>query len=542
MNDVYGFRGGPSFSAARREDLFASAMERPMSLGSTFWDQAKGGVLESFGLGTAVRTLMTPPLASDRRGRETEEQYQARQATRMNEDDYKSSPYYRQSIPWDDGMTEDRAAALAVMSDAKAVRDFYAQKRPITSFFGGLAGQAVDPVNYIPVAGPAVKAAAVARMGLVKGAVATAALDAAANTAIAGLATRETRRSFGDDVSWEAMVSEIATAALIGSAFGTVGGLLERRAGARAATVRQETEQRLSTLKTVQESRVALNEAIGGLANDGEIRLSPNATEPMARVAADIEAPTKAGDIAPLIENDAESVRADAFTDVAEPFRSLRDDPEARGLTTDMSAVRIKGQVFSAETHEEAIREAVARLDEATVEREIEADPEGTLGHVAPRPKPLPHDSSLNRTASWVIRDKATGKAVMETFNPSLVERVNTAKYEAVPIGQYLGEINGQPKQRPTVDASPPRRDPIPEGRIEAETRTARPDDYKALASQYRVDPETGKFDEEAELSQLETEGRLTESDAADMEAADETYQDSAAYGKALKTAVNCLL
>lgn len=64
-------------------------------------------------------------------------------------------------------------------------------------------------------------------------------------------------------------------------------------------------------------------------------------------------------------------------------FRSLRDDPEARGTTTDLSAVRINGQVFTAETHDEAIREAIARFDEATVERAIEADPEDVLGHVA---------------------------------------------------------------------------------------------------------------------------------------------------------------
>ncbi len=52
--------------------------------------------------------------------------------------------------------------------------------------------------------------------------------------------------------------------------------------------------------------------------------------------------------------------------------------------------------------------------------------------------------SSLSRTASWVIRDKATKQVVMETFDRKHVEHLNTKKYEAVPIGDYLGEINGR--------------------------------------------------------------------------------------------------
>lgn len=44
--------------------------------------------------------------------------------------------------------------------------------------------------------------------------------------------------------------------------------------------------------------------------------------------------------------------------------------------------------------------------------------------------------------ASWVIRDKATGEVVMETFDRKKAEALNTAKYEAVPIGDYLGDFN----------------------------------------------------------------------------------------------------
>lgn len=49
-------------------------------------------------------------------------------------------------------------------------------------------------------------------------------------------------------------------------------------------------------------------------------------------------------------------------------------------------------------------------------------------------------DTSLNRDSSWVIREKATGKVVMETFDRAKVDALNTAKYEAVPIQRHLAE------------------------------------------------------------------------------------------------------
>lgn len=46
------------------------------------------------------------------------------------------------------------------------------------------------------------------------------------------------------------------------------------------------------------------------------------------------------------------------------------------------------------------------------------------------------------RTASWVIVDKVTRKAVLETFSADVAQAVNVAKYEAVPILQYLQDLN----------------------------------------------------------------------------------------------------
>lgn len=46
------------------------------------------------------------------------------------------------------------------------------------------------------------------------------------------------------------------------------------------------------------------------------------------------------------------------------------------------------------------------------------------------------------RTASWVIRDKATHKVMFETFDKKIVEALNTARYVAVPIGEYLASLD----------------------------------------------------------------------------------------------------
>ncbi len=48
---------------------------------------------------------------------------------------------------------------------------------------------------------------------------------------------------------------------------------------------------------------------------------------------------------------------------------------------------------------------------------------------------------SLSRTASWVIREKVTGRVICETFNEHVVA-VLKPKYEAVPILKYLQDLN----------------------------------------------------------------------------------------------------
>lgn len=58
------------------------------------------------------------------------------------------------------------------------------------------------------------------------------------------------------------------------------------------------------------------------------------------------------------------------------------------------------------------------------------------------------------KTASWVIKNKATGAIIAETFDPKIVAALNTAKYEAVPIHKHLASLNTKPYQRNPVPPS----------------------------------------------------------------------------------------
>lgn len=52
--------------------------------------------------------------------------------------------------------------------------------------------------------------------------------------------------------------------------------------------------------------------------------------------------------------------------------------------------------------------------------------------------------TSLNRTSSWVICERDTGRAVYETYSSELVERINRERYIAVPVLEYLQSLNRQ--------------------------------------------------------------------------------------------------
>lgn len=580
---VYSFRQGPTYQGATRAALFDAALDQPMNLGATFWDQAKGGIVESFGLGTAVRQLAIPEGVVDEEQRTRQNailpllnpllqafEFSRRAVqgeinqdqTPLSQDAYKQSPYFREEVPWDEGMTEERAAALASWYDARRVREYFASKRPITSFVGNLAGQAVDPINYIPIAGQSVRAANIARFGYVKGIAATSAIDAAANTAAFGLATRDARRSFGDDVSWQRMVSEIATAALIGGAFGTAFGALGRR-GFEAQ--QKEIEARLSDLRTTQEARIALNEAVGGLANDGEVRLSPNATNPIARVMQENN-PARSPDLFASLDRD------DLFASTAlgrvidNRPAALRDFETAMREDVLATSPELAQRYRAAEEKFTAAQERVAAIEETLTRRESDAvalvDEPSAARLRAIEDEMEANPSARRRSELEAERDLITESldrdAIAKADREARIKPEKQAKQARSALASARKEFARVRRDvdalasgletvrtlrtRQSVDTTPPRPEPAPEGRAQAGNAIAKPDDFKAMAAQYRVDPETGSYFEEPEIDQLRAEGRLTKQDEEALAEAEATYENGAAWSKALKAAVSCLI
>lgn len=578
MSVDFGFRGGPTYRPTTRNEMFQSALDLPMNQGATFFDQAKGGVLESFGLGTAIKDTFVPEgnTARDYRSLSFPIVGPAYELTRaavqgvinkpqpsLTEEQFKALPYHRDEIPYEPGMTEDRAAVLADWYDARKTREYFASKRPITSFVGNLAGQAIDPVNYLPVLGPLVKAAAVGKTGRIIGGAIAGALDASSNTALAAIATRETRGKAGDDVSWQSTVSQIATAALIGSVFGTIGGAVEKRADAK---FRAATEDRLSTLRTTQEARIALNEAIGAVVRGEDIRLSPNSTEPMARVAEKVN-PVRSPDLfAPLERVDLYSStavgrvidsRAPHIADFETAVRGqvLADDPAlaARYQAAEAKFTQAQERVAAIEEPLAARKQsdAVAMIDQPSADRLRAIESEIAQKPSAKRLAALEAEQSViveslgpdaiaKAESDFRIGPQKQAKKARQTLATARQEFSKVRREADAKAAQH--ETVARLRNKVAIDASPARPDPVPEGRKQAEAALSKPDDFKALAAQYRVDPETGSYSEEPDIKQIDTEGRLTEGDKAELEAAHAAYEDGAAYGEALKAAVGCII
>lgn len=276
-------------------ERMSRAYETPMGFGQVMGDQLKQGILDSYGLGTAIRELSLPPLLNDapQRG-DTPENFATRQRVfeekALDEEAYKASPYFRKEVPWERGMTEDRAAALAGMWDQKMIRGHFAEKQPIAAFMGQLFGQAFDPINYIPVFGPGMRTAAVAKAGSIGGRMAIAASEAAINTAAFSVLTSGIRDRFGDDTSFNSIMLEIATSALIGGAFGAGAGVLMRGQDARVRREVRKAVESLQTIATKQEAVALLNDATHGLATKGMPDISATAGQIVSNTAEKLEA------------------------------------------------------------------------------------------------------------------------------------------------------------------------------------------------------------------------------------------------------------
>ena len=185
----------------------------------------------------------------------------------MTEDQWKSSPWYREGIPYDGRMTEARAAAKAEVYDGDQYRARLRQNRAwgigtvAALIAGSVIGSAPDPVNYIPVFGSAFKVANATRIGAVMTRAGLGALDAGVLTAAEEPLIASSRRQFGEDVRFADQITDIALGALTGGIGGAVHGGFERLGD-------RHPEHVATALQT-------LGEAADAVANDRPIDVEP---------------------------------------------------------------------------------------------------------------------------------------------------------------------------------------------------------------------------------------------------------------------------
>lgn len=177
--------------------------------------------------------------------------------TRIPQDQWRYSPYWREGIAWDEGMTVGRARAQAETFDENRYRRSMMEARDagffetVLSFGGMLLGAIPDPVNFVPIAGPASRglraagtaadgatgsraalaAAAVLERPGVAGSALRGAVDAVGGNAAAAPVVYGVQAQFGDEVTFQRVVTDLALGAVIGTGFGTAAGLLSRTGG-----------------------------------------------------------------------------------------------------------------------------------------------------------------------------------------------------------------------------------------------------------------------------------------------------------------------
>lgn len=420
----------PGGSPLTDQQFVDNAVNNPAPFAETFMGSLKEGFKSTFGAGTLYREAITPDIPrkpvivmsgqNTPGGRGGMQQYRMVRQAPLDaaevaatgdkqygtQEQYKASPYYRANIPWEPGMTESRARSLAEQQDLANLREHYGSKRPVTAFIGQLAGAALDPVNYIPIVGEVGYAATSARVGKIAGRALLSGADAAANAALFGALTAPERARLGDDVSWQAMSENVAFAAMAGFTFGAIGGTVSKLRGEKVAVpdVARETAPAIEGMAKPQEAfwstsdtihspspvetpamrakaTMVLNDAMISLANDGEVRISPEAMQ-------HFEAMRRGAEAANLTEF--APARPETFSAPAV------DLPFARYKET---AARIDSELVAPATQD------------AEVQRMIEsAKAEGLFVQPEPKPEAANANDPLQQPGEWRnAKVKATG-------------------------------------------------------------------------------------------------------------------------------------
>lgn len=282
------------------DDFMGAALDNP----GTVAQGLGAGLMDSFttstSVGMAYRDSQTPSLAKTPTeiagfpGRGGGQQYRyesegevAARGDKLlgTEEKQRLSPYHRDAIPHEKGMTESRLKVMSEDYDLSQVRRHYMEKRPMSAFIGGIIGTVADPINFIPIVGEAGTAFAIGKAGRVAGRALVGAADATISTAVFDAVTMKERAKFGDPMDFNAFAMDMAFSALAGSLIGGTIGIFSRK----GSKVSEEALMQSMTKADKAKAAVVMNDAIDSMITYGEVRLSPQAQEFSAQVGRTIE-------------------------------------------------------------------------------------------------------------------------------------------------------------------------------------------------------------------------------------------------------------
>lgn len=152
----------------------------------------------------------------------------------VSKPEWQQSEHYRPGIIYSKDMTPHKAQALAEMFDEREYRKLLMQRSPggfwrgAANLTAGLAATALDPVNFIPVFGPAARAGAMARMGPVLGRAVMSGAEAIVTTAAVSPLVAMQQQEAGDQEAWDTVVWDLSLSGAVGGLFGAGAGLWAR--------------------------------------------------------------------------------------------------------------------------------------------------------------------------------------------------------------------------------------------------------------------------------------------------------------------------
>jgi hypothetical protein len=522
--------------------------------------------------------------------------------TPLMAEEWQQSPWYRPGLAWDEGLTPGRARAMAEIHDENTYRRWVIGQRQaglpeqIAGFGAAVVGSIPAAENFIPLAGPAFKAAqvaklaragipvmeaATARFGQIGGRALVMGTDAAAGTALAEPFLISSRRAFGDDVGLADAMLDIAMGAMVGAAIGGAAGVWARGRAPADAPVEPTPSFRsqqaaadvmgksmldvadgrpvnLAEAPAVRSELEAMIESTGRRVGDAERAPFREVTADPARRAEDLtefyrRAVSEEGVTVPkqrlrlgeVADELAQRIKAETGLDVTGYRRSI-DVSEARHIARD------HGPAARATTERGALpvtEEDIGRYFDIVEKPDAIYASRNKRGNSV-----LIHEKQIGDW-HYVVEEVRAGKRMLalETFYKERGQRKPNVRGGGqsggadTQVGSGLARPGRTPAQPAGTDPSaavaelePAWRDPDLTPAAEALPEPPRPLP-KSRAEEHGLDPATGDFDELADIKRMEAAGRLTAADRKALEAAEADLKKVDGAGDAFIEAAACL-